>query len=140
MLEHYSPTDGADLGFAPPLINVTALEADKEIVNTIITFTDMDINKNDILLTILRTIGEAMEAGRSTLAPGQFTVGIRGVAFFLNTIPDSPSVIPLRHGHVIEAARQIVSQMVEQRKSTGMILRVTVNGLDIAEGWVGLDR
>lgn len=102
MLEDIGQINGTDLGFALPLINTTTLQEDKEIVNTIITFTDIDIDKNDIFLTVLRAIGAAMEAGRDTLAPGQFTLGIHEVAWFLNAII---SDIPLRHHHVIEAAR-----------------------------------
>lgn len=137
-LQEGTSVNGTDVSNNLLLTNTTELRTGKEYIEITVYFSTSSIDENDIFLTALRALGDAMEAGIDTFTPAQFTIGIRNVVWFLGSEMSRDSKYLLKYRHSIEAIRQTISQMVSMNKFRGVIVIVHVNAMEVAQG--GLEQ
>lgn len=92
------------------------------------------IDKNDIFLTTLRAVGDAIERGVDNVCASQLIHGIRKCVWVLNSERGPDGGYLLRYRHAIVVIRKVVDQMISDDRFSGILVAVTLNTIDAAEG------
>ncbi|KAL8833190.1 MAG: hypothetical protein Q9176_008070 [Flavoplaca citrina] len=92
------------------------------------------IAKDDLLLTALRAMGDALEAGIQTFAPQQKTMGIHRVTWLLVSEKDMHGNPLFKFRYSVFAIRRIVELMIKDNLWFGSLIYVTNLGTKVAEG------
>ena len=116
------------------LPSATWLEADKEDVEISYVYSIHPIEKNDIFLTTLRALGDAIEHGVDSVCASQLTYGIRKCVWVLNSERGPDGGYVLRYRHAILAIRKVINQMVSDDRFTGILVTVSLNTIAAANG------
>lgn len=95
------------------------------------------IAKDDLLLTALRAMGDALEAGVQNFAPQQKTTGIHRVTWLLISEKDVDGNLLFKFRYSVFAIRRIVELMIKDSLWFGSLIVITNLGTEVAVG--GLD-
>ncbi|KAL8888220.1 MAG: hypothetical protein Q9215_004311 [Flavoplaca cf. flavocitrina] len=91
------------------------------------------IAKDDLLLTALRAMGDALVAGIDTFAPQQKTMGIHRVTWLLVSEKDVHGKPLFKSRYSVFAIRRIVELMIKDTLWFGSLIFVTNLGIKLAE-------
>ena len=122
------------------LPTATWLEADKEDVQISYVYSTQLIDKNDIFLTTMRALGDAIEHGVDNICVSQLTYGIRKCLWVLNSEVGSDGGYLLRYRHAILTILKAIEQMVSDNRFSAMLLSVAVNTVDSGQGGFSIKR
>ena len=126
--------NGTSLNASALLPSATGLEADKEDVDISYVYSSHMIDKNDIFLTTLRAVGDAIEHGVDDICVSQLTYGIRKCVWVLNSERGPDGVYLLRYRHAIRAIRKVINQMVKDGRFSGILINVALNTISAGNG------
>lgn len=92
------------------------------------------IAKDDLLLTALRAMGDALEAGVQNFASQQKTTGIHRVTWLLVSEKDVDGNLLFKFRYSVFAIRRIVELMIKDSLWFGSLIVVRNLGTKVAEG------
>ena len=138
LVQSGSLRNGTTSNVSSLLPSATWLEADKEDVEISYIYSIHPIDKNDIFLTTLRALGDAIEHGVDSICISQLTNGIRKCVWVLNSERGPDGQYVLKYRHTILAIRKVINQMVSDDRFTGILISVALN--TIAAGNGGFQR
>ena len=110
------------------------LEADKEDVEISYVYSSHMIDRNDVFLTTLRAVGDAIERGVDDICVSQLTYGIRKCVWVLNSERGPDGGYLLRYRHAILAIRKVINQMVKDDRFSGILVNVALNTISAGNG------
>ncbi|KAM0796838.1 hypothetical protein BDR22DRAFT_498320 [Usnea florida] len=116
------------------LPSATGIEADKEDVDISWVYSSHMIDRNDVFLTTLRAVGDAIERGVDDICVSQLTYGIRKCVWVLNSERGPDGVYLLRYRHAILAIRKVINQMVKDDRFSGILINVALNTISAGNG------
>ena len=116
------------------LPSATWLGADKEDLHISFVYSIHPIDKNDIFLTTLRAVGDAIEHGVDDICASQLTYGIRKCVWVLNAERGPDGVYLLKYRHAILAVRKVINQMIRDDRFTGILVTVALNTIAAGNG------
>ena len=120
------------------LTSAMGIEADKEDVDISYVYSIHPIDKNDIFLTTLRAVGNAIEQGVDDICVSQLIYGVKKCVWVLNSERGPDGVYLLRYRHAILAIRKVINRMVIDDRFSGILITVSLN--TIAAGNGGFQR
>ena len=130
--------NGSTANVSTPLPSATWIEADKEDLDISYVYSLHMIDKNDIFLTTLRAVGNAIEQGVDEICVSQLIYGVKKCVWVLNSERGPDGVYLLKYRHAILAIRKVINQMVSDDRFSGILITVALN--TIAAGNGGFQR
>ncbi|KAL8634879.1 MAG: hypothetical protein Q9226_009420 [Calogaya cf. arnoldii] len=136
--------DGLDKQFLGSTLtsgNNSTLQAGKERLEIHVRHDPKQpIAKDDLLLTALRAMGDALEAGVQNFAPQQKTTGIHRVTWLLISEKDVDGSLLFKFRYSVFALRRIVELMIKDNLWFGSLIVVTNLGTKVAMGGLNYAR
>lgn len=122
------------------LPSATWLEVDREDLQISYVYSAQLIDKNDIFLTTMRALGDAIEHGVDNICVSQLTYGIRKCLWVLNSEVGPDGDYLLRYRHAILTILKVIEQMVSDNRFSAVLVSVAVNTVDSGHGGFQIKR
>ena len=115
--------------------NNSSLQSGKERLEIhVLHRPEQPIAKDDLLLTALRAMGDALEAGVENLTPQQRTTGIHKITWLLISERDVDGKLLLKFGYSVFAIRRTVELMIKDSLWFGCLIFISNLGTQVAQG------